>query len=98
MPRLLVLKTGGSFPDVIAARGDFEDGFRHRLARYGDRQWGVSFHPEFGTRLMLRYVTRQAARLRRLGQNSETLHEGVRDTPETSGLLEAFADLVVKEA
>ncbi|MBF8223330.1 glutamine amidotransferase [Halomonas sp. 328] len=35
MPRLLIVKTGEAFPEVVAAHGDFEALFRQALAREG---------------------------------------------------------------
>ena len=66
----------------------------HHAMRFGERCWGVQFHPEFDARIMAAYVRELSAGLLREGLDPEALAARVRPTPLAAGVLERFADLV----
>jgi len=67
----------------------------HQAFRFGDRCWGVQFHPEFNAAIMAAYLDRHAARLRSDGIDTEALHEQTsQGAPSAPLVLERFADLI----
>lgn len=66
----------------------------HQALRHGPRQWSVQFHPEFTPVVMRAYLAHQREALQRQGENPERLVAEVAATPEATGLLLRFADLV----
>ena len=63
----------------------------HQAFRLGDCAWGVQFHPEFDERITRVYTLAQADKLAAQGKNAEEVAKTVRPTPESAGLLRAFA-------
>jgi GMP synthase (glutamine-hydrolysing) len=65
----------------------------HQAFRLGTRAWGVQFHPEFSAEASRYYVKACAGELRAEGQDPNALEAGVRDTPESEGLLRRFGEM-----
>ncbi|MFZ5519012.1 MAG: glutamine amidotransferase-related protein [Candidatus Zhuqueibacterota bacterium] len=68
----------------------------HHGFRYGDRVWGVQFHPEFDADLMRRHLIAVADRLRAAGKNVEALIRDCTESPHGSALLRQFISIVRK--
>ncbi len=66
----------------------------HHALRFGDRAWGVQFHPEFGRAVMRAYIQARAEPLTAEGQNPADLVRGVIDDTVGPGLLAGFGALV----
>jgi GMP synthase (glutamine-hydrolysing) len=49
----------------------------HAAVRFGERAWGVQFHPEFDERVMLDYIESRAALLAEEGRNPDALLSSV---------------------
>jgi GMP synthase (glutamine-hydrolysing) len=62
--------------------------------RVGRSAWGVQFHPEFDATIMRRYVAARHGVLAEEGLDPDAIQAGVVDTPESSGLLSRFAEIV----
>lgn len=62
--------------------------------RFGDRAWGVQFHPEFDAEVLHSYVRERAEVLRSEGLEPEDLHRRITETPEAFALLARFAGIV----
>lgn len=62
--------------------------------RYGERAWGLQFHPEFGAEVMKGYIRARSEQLRREGVDTERVIDAVTETPLAHGLLSRFAALV----
>jgi len=75
----------------VLAGNDFEP---HQAVAYGERAWGVQFHPEFDARIMRSYIAEEAASLQREGFDVERLLAGVQETPISAGVLANFAKVV----
>lgn len=72
----------------LLAVGDFEP--RHAF-RLGGSTWGVQFHPEFTPRVMRAYIEDRREALASEGLDADALLAGVRETPDSLGLLRRFA-------
>lgn len=83
-------------PDAEVLARNVHDGYQ--ALRYGPRQWSVQFHPEFTAPVMRAYLAHQHEALASQGQAPERLIESVVETPDASGLLARFADLVRSHA
>ena len=57
----------------------------HFAFAYGDRAWGIQFHPEFDADITLSYIEEYAAKLRDAGLDPAVLAKSVRDTPYGGG-------------
>lgn len=66
----------------------------YHALRFGDRAWGVQFHPEFGRAVMRAYIQARAAPLAAEGQDPAALVRGVVDDTVGPGLLAGFGALV----
>ncbi len=64
------------------------------VLRFGPRQWGVQFHPEFDADIVRRYVEARREVLLRESLDPDTMVAEVRETPESASLLSRFADYV----
>lgn len=71
----------------ILASNEFE---KHQAVRFNKTMWGVQFHPEFSSQVMLAYLEARAANLQAEGQSLDALRERVSDTPEAVQLLQNF--------
>ena len=58
--------------------------------RWGDRAWGVQFHPEFSATHMRGYVRARHVALQREGQCPKTIAGNVRATPQARRVLSRF--------
>ena len=58
--------------------------------RWGDRAWGVQFHPEFSATHMRGYVQAHHVALQREGQCPKTIAGNVRATPQARRVLSRF--------
>lgn len=76
---------------VLLGRNEFEP---HQAFRFGERAWGVQFHPEFSSAVMKAYLTVQAPALEQEGLDPPAMINSVEEAPEASGLLERFSRLV----
>ncbi|NLE88359.1 MAG: glutamine amidotransferase [Myxococcales bacterium] len=66
-------------------------GERLAAIRFGERAWGVQFHPEFDAEVVGDYVRSRLETLRREGFDPEGLLAARRETPESADLLRRFA-------
>lgn len=66
----------------------------HQAFRFGDRAWGVQFHPEFDAAVARAYVTRRREELIAEGLDPDGLLAACRDSPDGARLLARFAALV----
>ncbi len=62
--------------------------------RFGQRAWGVQFHPEFGADVMRGYIRARSEVIRSEGICPDELTTNVKETPLAHGLLARFAALV----
>ncbi|MFC3550768.1 glutamine amidotransferase [Lysobacter cavernae] len=58
--------------------------------RWGDRAWGVQFHPEFSATHMRGYVQARKVALQREGQCPKTITGNIRATPQARRVLRRF--------
>ncbi|MDX1555079.1 MAG: glutamine amidotransferase [Xanthomonadales bacterium] len=61
--------------------------------RFGQRAWGVQFHPEFGADVMRGYIRARAQIIRDEGFDPEAIAASVVETPVAHSLLGRFAAL-----
>jgi GMP synthase (glutamine-hydrolysing) len=61
--------------------------------RWGERAWGVQFHPEFEAAMMPRFIEHYRRRLLAEGKSPAALERGVGPTPEAALLPGRFARL-----
>jgi GMP synthase (glutamine-hydrolysing) len=66
----------------------------HQVVAFGERAWGVQFHPEFDADVMRSYLDERREVLEREGLDPEGLTRAVRDCPESTALLRRFGALV----
>ncbi|MFG6179313.1 glutamine amidotransferase [Halomonas sp. THAF12] len=66
----------------------------YQALRYGPRQWSVQFHPEFTPAVMRAYLHHQYQGLADQGRDPEALLAAVAPTPEATGLLRHFCELL----
>jgi GMP synthase (glutamine-hydrolysing) len=64
------------------------------VLRFGPRQWGVQFHPEFDADIMRRYVEARREIIRGEGSDPEVMIAAAAETPESTSILNRFATLV----
>ncbi|MCD9029116.1 glutamine amidotransferase [Luteimonas sp. BDR2-5] len=62
----------------------------HHAFRWGDRVWGVQFHPEFSATHMRGYIRARAAALREEGASPAAMVADVRATPQAREVLRRF--------
>jgi GMP synthase (glutamine-hydrolysing) len=67
----------------------------HAALRFGPRQWGVQFHPEFDRDIMRRYVDARRTALVDEGFDPETISNAAVETPESAAVLSRFAALAL---
>lgn len=58
---------------------------------YGDRTWGVQFHPEFDADIVRGYIDAREFQISAEGLDTATLRAQARDTPHGKSLLSTFA-------
>ncbi len=59
--------------------------------------WGIQFHPEFDREIIRRYVERLIAKLLRQGQDPDAILSKIKDTPESSMVLQRFCQFCFNE-
>jgi GMP synthase (glutamine-hydrolysing) len=67
------------------------------VVAFGERAWGVQFHPEFDADVMRGYLDERSEVLEREGLDPGGLAESVRECPESTALLRRFAALVEED-
>ncbi len=66
----------------------------HAAIRFGPRQWGVQFHPEFDREIMQRYIEARREVLVTEGLDPDAMVAAVVETPVLGSLLARFRSLV----
>ena len=66
----------------------------HQAVRFGERCYGVQFHPEFDGAVMRGYVEAKRDALLAEGRDPARMLDDARDTPEASGILRNFLTLI----
>lgn len=61
------------------------------LVYFGERAWGVQFHPEMDGEILNHYVGARAAAMKVEGLDPAAVLAGTQDTPESQALLRRFA-------
>ena len=61
---------------------------------FGDRVWGLQFHPEFDADIMRAYIQYNRDKLVREKRDPDTILMNCRETPESSSILRRFAGLL----
>lgn len=69
------------------------DGDAHHALHFGNRSWGVQFHPEFNAEIMRAYIRERRDDLRAEGFDGDALERAVGDAPFGDHLLHRFARL-----
>jgi GMP synthase (glutamine-hydrolysing) len=70
----------------------------HSVLRYGPRQWGTQFHPEFDAEILRCYVEARREVLADEGRDPDAMLERIEETPELARVLERFGRLVAEGA
>lgn len=65
----------------------------HSVVRYGRRQWGTQFHPEFDAEILRCYVEARREILASEGHDADAMLAKIQDTPDLARVLERFAGL-----
>lgn len=66
----------------------------HSAIRYGRRQWGTQFHPEFDAEILRHYVEARREILAGEGRDPDAMIAAIEETPELARVLERFAAIV----
>lgn len=66
----------------------------HHAIRFGERVWGVQFHPEFDGEVARTYVVERAERIRAEGLDPERLARDVRHSDHGRSILRRFGQMV----
>ncbi|MEZ4278387.1 MAG: glutamine amidotransferase [Myxococcota bacterium] len=66
----------------------------HSVLRYGPRQWGTQFHPEFDADILRSYVEARREVLLGEGRDPDAMLAEIEETPELCGVLPRFARFV----
>jgi len=64
--------------------------------RFGKSVWGVQFHPEFSAAVTSQYIHYRSEELLNEGLDPEALQGSVKDTKESTSVLQKFASLIRK--
>lgn len=72
---------------TLLARSELEP---HHAFRWGERVWGVQFHPEFSATHMRGYIRARSGPLYQEGLDPVALVAGVRAAPEARAVLQRF--------
>jgi GMP synthase (glutamine-hydrolysing) len=65
----------------------------HFAFAYGDRAWGIQFHPEFDADITSAYIDQYGDKLRGAGLDPALLLKTVRDTPYGRDVLQRFREI-----
>lgn len=71
----------------VLARTELEP---HAAVYFGERTWGVQFHPEMDGEILKHYVVDGQGALEREGLDAPSVLASARDTPHSAGLLRRF--------
>jgi GMP synthase (glutamine-hydrolysing) len=71
------------------------DGDPHHALFFGQRSWGVQFHPEFDEKIMACYIRLRADAMREEGIDPDRLLTEITAAPAGPALMTRFADLVM---
>ena len=82
-----------TLPEAAEALG-YNSHDNHQIVRYGQRIWGVQFHPEFDVQIMNAYIDEQGKDLKQLGFSSKKLLEEVTQTPYANTVIDRFIRLL----
>ncbi len=63
---------------------------RHAALRFGERAWGLQFHPEMDGEIIAGYVEALRKPAEAEGLDADAIRAGCRDAPESARLLKAF--------
>jgi GMP synthase (glutamine-hydrolysing) len=66
----------------------------HQAFAWGERAWGVQFHPEFDADVVRTYVAARRALILSEGLDADALLRGASDSPHGAQILRRFADLL----
>ncbi len=66
----------------------------HAALRYGRRQWGTQFHPEFDAEILRQYIEARRAILTDEGRDPDALLAAIAETPDLARVLERFSALI----
>jgi GMP synthase (glutamine-hydrolysing) len=80
---------------AVLARNEHD---AHQVLRFGERVYGVQFHPEFDAAVMRAYVEARAELLGSEGQDLAALRERAGDTPAAIVMLDNFVARIVHTA
>ncbi len=75
----------------VIARGQGDD---HHALYFGNRSWGLQFHPEFDVDIMDCYIRSRRSVLTGEGIYADRVLESLRPTPEGKQVMQRFAELV----
>ena len=64
----------------------------HAALRFGERAWGVQFHPEFDELVMAEYIQTRAAQLVEEGRDPQQMLQGISTTQAGSLVLRRFVE------
>ncbi len=70
---------------------------QHQIVRYGQRIWGVQFHPEYDEAIIHAYIEEQREGLLKLGFDPETLIENVTKTAYANTIIGQFTRVVLDQ-
>ncbi|MET0794247.1 MAG: glutamine amidotransferase [Polyangiaceae bacterium] len=62
----------------------------HAVIYFGERAWGVQFHPEMDAEIVGHYLAARSGVMRSEGLDADAALHGARDTPESQALLRRF--------
>lgn len=65
----------------------------HQAVRFGERAWGLQFHPEFGAATIRAYIDSRAAAIDAEGLDAQALRASVTPAPDARHLLRRFREL-----
>jgi len=62
------------------------------VLRFGERVWGVQFHPEFDAEIVRCYLRERRAPILAEGLDPDALAAAARDTPDAAAVLGRFLE------
>ncbi|HHH28340.1 MAG TPA: glutamine amidotransferase [Polyangiaceae bacterium] len=78
-----------ALPDGARVLGRSE-GDPHQVLRFGQRSWGVQFHPEFDGDVMRRFIEARSEAILGEGLDLTSLERAARDTPDARAVFRNF--------
>jgi GMP synthase (glutamine-hydrolysing) len=66
----------------------------HHAFRYGERAWGLQFHPEFDAGIVRGYIDARRDQLGAEGLDAQKLWDSAMDTADGTIILRRFMDIV----